>query len=122
MSRIAITLVSFVVLATLSSCGGCPLLPHSAGPIEGGPSCLSLDFGRRCVDGVTVTGTNGCTEALVLTPPVSAAKEMTFAAGGRVSFEADQSEGTISASEVTWSVPARVGTQAVTLVLKVPRN
>jgi hypothetical protein len=118
-------------------CGGCPLLPGDASPVGISPSsaCLSLhvegtlatDTGAaRCVDGVTIVGYNGCAEAFVLTPPVSAgdggAAELTFAPGAAVRFDLDASRGTSTASSFSWSVPASIGPQAVTLTASVPRS
>lgn len=135
--RVAAVLVALSLGAWGVGCGGCPLLPGDASPVVTTPAsaCLALHVegtlssdtgGNRCVDGVTVAGTNGCSEAFVLTPPVSAgdggAAELTFAPGAAVRFDVDTVNGTSTASSVSWSVPAAIGSQAVTLTISVPKS
>jgi hypothetical protein len=128
-------LSSFALLAlpSTSAClngnGGCPLLPaKSEVAVSPATDCLSLHIqgsqdteSGRCVDGLTVVGVNGCQEPLVLTPPVvvDAGSEapVTFAPGAPVSFDVDTARGSTAAGQVTWVVPATLGSANVTITV-----
>lgn len=139
MKRLLVTssLLALALAATTTACspsGGCPLLPtESEVTISPDTTCLSLHISGsqgtesgRCVDGLSVTGTNNCSAALTLTPPVAqdggSAQPVTFAAGAAVSFDVDTTEGTDADGKVTWEVPATLGTDAVTITVVAQEN
>ncbi|APR76052.1 Hypothetical protein A7982_01399 [Minicystis rosea] len=121
---------SFAILtislaAACNGNGGCPLLPtDSEVTVTPTTDCLSLHIegsedgeSGRCVDGLSVVGTNNCQAPLVLTPPIADADvgPVTFAPGAAVSFEVDTSQGTAADGQVIWSIPATLGNASVTI-------
>lgn len=129
--RLVVFAVAIVAGGALSGCyGGCPLLP-ATGTVAVSPetACLTLhvegaqssDSSARCVGGITVVGTNGCADAVVLTPPTAApdggpAQELTFAPGAAVRFDVDEALGTSTPADVKWAVPARLGASTLLTV------
>lgn len=122
----AFAILSLGFAAACNGHGGCPLLPtDSEVSVSPATDCLSLHIegsedgeSGRCVDGLSVTGTNNCQAPLVLTPPTAGdagSAPVTFAPGATVSFDVDTSRGSSADGQVIWTIPATLGSANVTI-------